>query len=62
LTEKLNAAIATLTKWEQTVIRHRYYENQSARAIAKIYGVSHQAIDKTIDSAKKKIRKFFEEN
>ena len=62
LSEKLNEAIATLTKWEQTVIRHRYYENQSARAIAKIYGVSHQAIDKTIDSAKKKIRKIFEEN
>jgi len=53
-------AMASLTEKQYKYLVMRYVEGKSVKEIAAEEGVSHQAIDKHISSAKKKFEKVFE--
>lgn len=56
----LMTAIASLTEKQHKYLFMRYVDGKSVKEIAAEEGVSHQAIDKHISSAKKKFEKVFE--
>lgn len=57
----LMQAISTLTEKQYKYLVMRYITGKSAKEIAAEEGVTHQAIEKHINSAKKKFEKVFEE-
>lgn len=56
----LDKALTTLTKKQYKYLIARYVANKSTREIAKEEGVSHQAIEKHLNAAVKKVKKIFE--
>lgn len=56
----LDKALSSLTKKQYKYLIARYVANKSAREIAKEEGVSHQAIEKHLNIAIKKVKKIFE--
>ncbi len=56
----LNKALSSLTEKQYKYLIARYVTNKSAREIAKEEGVSHQAIEKHLNSAIKKVKQIFE--
>lgn len=57
----LMQAISTLTEKQYKYLVMRYVTGKSTKEIAAEEGVTHQAIEKHINSAKKKFEKVFEE-
>ena len=55
--EELHKAIRKLTKEEQELVYFHYFKNQSETDIAKVYGVSQQAISKKMRKIREKIKK-----
>ncbi len=55
--EELHKAIKKLTKDEQELIYLHYFENRSETELAKVYGISQQAISKKIRKIREKIKK-----
>ncbi len=56
----LDKALSSLTEKQYKYLIARYVANKSAREIAKEEGVSHQAIEKHLNTAIKKVKKIFE--
>lgn len=56
----LDKALSSLTEKQYKYLIARYVTNKSAREIAKEEGVSHQAIEKHLNTAIKKVKKIFE--
>lgn len=56
----LDKALSSLTEKQYKYLIARYVANKSAREIAKEEGVSHQAIEKHLNIAIKKVKKIFE--
>lgn len=56
----LDKALTSLTEKQYKYLIARYVANKSTREIAKEEGVSHQAIEKHLNAAVKKIKKIFE--
>lgn len=56
----LDKALSSLTEKQYKYLIARYVANKSAREIAKEEGVSHQAIEKHLNTAFKKVKKTFE--
>ncbi len=56
----LDKALSSLTEKQYKYLIARYVVNKSAREIAKEEGVSHQAIEKHLNTAIKKVKKIFE--
>ncbi len=56
----LDKALSSLTGKQYKYLIARYVTNKSAREIAKEEGVSHQAIEKHLNTAIKKVKKIFE--
>lgn len=56
----LDKALSSLTEKQYKYLIARYVANKSAREIAKDEGVSHQAIEKHLNTAIKKVKKIFE--
>lgn len=57
----LDKAFTGLTEKQYKYLISRYVANKSAREIAKEKGVSHQAIEKHLNAAVKKVKKIFAE-
>ena len=55
--EELHKAIKKLTKEEQELIYFHYFDNRSETELARIYGISQQAISKKIRKIREKIKK-----
>ena len=61
----LDKALSSLTEKQYNYLISRYVANKSARKIAEAEGVSHQAIEKHLNAAVKKVKKYlrdFSEN
>ena len=61
----LDKALSSLTEKQYNYLISRYVANKSARKIAEAEGVSHQAIEKYLNAAVKKVKKYlrdFSEN
>lgn len=56
----LDKALSSLTEKQYKYLIARYVADKSTREIAKEEGVSHQAIEKHLNAAVKKIKKIFE--
>lgn len=56
----LDKALTSLTEKQYKYLIARYVANKSTREIAKEEGVSHQAIEKHLSAAVKKVKKIFE--
>jgi len=56
----LDKALSSLTEKQYKYLITRYVANKSAREIAEAEGVSHQAIEKHLNAAIKKVKKIFE--
>lgn len=56
----MDKALSSLTEKQYKYLIARYVRNKSAREIAKEEGVSHQAIEKHLSAAVKKVKKIFE--
>lgn len=56
----LDKALSSLTEKQYKYLISRYVANKSAREIAEAEGVSHQAIEKHLNAAVKKVKKIFE--
>ena len=56
----LDKALSSLTEKQYNYLISRYVANKSAREIAEAEGVSHQAIEKHLNAAVKKVKKIFE--
>lgn len=56
----LDKALSSLTEKQYKYLISRYVTNKSTREIAKEEGVSHQAIEKHLNAAIKKVKKIFE--
>ncbi len=56
----LDKALSSLTEKQYKYLIARYVASKSAREIAKEEGVSHQAIEKHLNTAIKKVKKIFE--
>ena len=56
----LDKALSSLTEKQYNYLISRYVANKSAREIAEAEGVSHQAIEKHLNVAVKKVKKIFE--
>jgi len=56
----LDKALTSLTEKQYKYLIARYVANKSTREIAKEEGVSHQAIEKHLNAAIKKVKKIFE--
>lgn len=56
----MDKALASLTEKQYKYLISRYVANKSAREIAEAEGVSHQAIEKHLNAAIKKVKKIFE--
>ena len=56
----MDKALSTLTEKQYKYLISRYVANKSAREIAEAEGVSHQAIEKHLNVAVKKVKKIFE--
>ena len=56
----LDKALSSLTEKQYKYLITRYVANKSAREIAEAEGVSHQAIEKHLNAAVKKLKKIFE--
>lgn len=56
----LDKALSTLTEKQYKYLISRYVANKSTREIANEEGVSHQAIEKHLNAAVKKVKKIFE--
>lgn len=56
----LDKALTSLTEKQYKYLIARYVADKSTREIAKEEGVSHQAIEKHLNAAVKKIKKIFE--
>lgn len=54
--EELHKAIKKLTKEERKLVYFHYFENRSETELAKIYGISQQAISKKIRKIREKIK------
>ena len=59
--EKLNKALATLTKKERELMEAIFYREESLRSISKKEKVSYQAIGKRRDKILEKLRKLLED-
>lgn len=57
LLEQLCEAIRNLTEEEQHLIHRYYYYEQSETELAKVYGISQQAVSKRLQKVLKKLRK-----
>lgn len=57
----MKKALSSLTEKQYKYLIARYVTNKSAREIAKEEGVSHQAIEKHLNAAVKKVKKIFAE-
>lgn len=57
LLEQLCEAIRNLTEEEQHLIHRYYYYEQSETELAKIYGISQQAVSKRLQKVLEKLRK-----
>lgn len=55
----MDKALSTLTEKQYKYLISRYVANKSAREIAEAEGVSHQAIEKHLNAAVKKVKKMF---
>lgn len=55
----MDKALSTLTEKQYKYLISRYVANKSAREIAEAEGVSHQAIEKHLNAAVKKVKKIF---
>ncbi len=55
----LDKALSSLTEKQYKYLIARYVANKSAREIAEAEGVSHQAIEKHLNAAVKKVKKIF---
>lgn len=60
MTDKLRKAILKLTDEEQLLIYRHYYADISGTELAKIYGVSQQAISKRIAKIRVKLKNLLE--
>ena len=60
MTDKLRKAILKLTDEEQLLIYRHYYADISGTELAKIYGVSQQAISKRIAKIRAKLKNLLE--
>ena len=58
--EKLNECLSKLTEEERLLIFRHYYQNISEVKLAKIYGITQQAISKRIAKIRSKLKKFIE--
>ena len=61
----MDKALSSLTEKQYKYLISRYVANKSARKIAEAEGVSHQAIEKYLNAAVKKVKKYlrdFSEN
>ena len=56
----MDKALSSLTEKQYKYLISRYVANKSAREIAEAEGVSHQAIEKHLNAAVKKVKKIFE--
>ena len=56
----MDKALSSLTEKQYKYLISRYVANKSAREIAEEEGVSHQAIEKHLNAAVKKVKKIFE--
>lgn len=57
----MDKALSSLTEKQYKYLIARYIAKKSAREIAREEGVSHQAIEKHLNAAVKKVKKIFEE-
>lgn len=57
----LDKSLSTLTEKQYKYLIARYIVKKSTREIAREEGVSHQAIEKHLNAAVKKVKKIFEE-
>ena len=55
--EALVAAFDILTKRQREVVQHYYIEGLEEKEIARIYGISQQAVSLTLSDARKKLHK-----
>ena len=55
--EALEQAFAMMTKRQKEVVRYYYIEGMSGKEIAKLYGISQQAVALTLSDVKKKLQK-----
>lgn len=54
--QELYEALSKLSSREKELVRLTYYEDKTQEEIAAIFGVSHQAISKAIQSIKEKLK------
>lgn len=57
--EKIDAAVATLTKRQQEVFELYYYDKKKQEEIAAELGISHQAVAAIYERAKNNLQKIF---
>ena len=58
----LPEALATLTEKQRYVIQHYFFKGEQQKVIAKQMQVSPMMIHKHLESAKKRLRTFYETN
>lgn len=58
--EKLRSVLPQLSEDEQLLIRRHYYDNIPETELAKIYGISQQAISKRMLKIKAKLKNLME--
>jgi RNA polymerase sigma factor (sigma-70 family) len=59
--ERIDAAVATLSKRQQEVFELRYYDKKTVEEIAAELGISHQAVSAIFERAEKNLQRIFSE-